>query len=223
MAMSIGYEQAGRTRQKQRTRGALVAAARELVAEGVTPTVDAAAARATISRTTAYRYFPNQRALLLAAHPEMEAPSLLPDSAPKDVAVRLDMVITAFLRLIVDTEVQQRTMLRLSLEPDPTQRGELPLRKGRAIGWIAEALAPLRGRLSDRDLRRLAIAIRSVAGIEALVWLTDIAGLSRKEAVELHALVRRRAASDARSLTKAEADALSRSSAVLSGADLIPR
>jgi len=185
MAVSTKYEQAGRTRQKQRTRTALVAAARELVADGQTPTVDAAAARATISRTTAYRYFPNQRALLLAAHPEMEAQSLLPASAPQDVAVRLDMVIAAFLRLIVDTEVQQRTMLRLSLDPDPSHRGDLPLRKGRAIGWIGEALAPLRGRLSDRRLHRLALAIRSVAGIEALVWLTDIGGLSRKEAVEL--------------------------------------
>lgn len=185
MAVSISYEAAGRTRQKQRTRSALVAAARELVADGQTPTVDAAAARATISRTTAYRYFPNQRALLLAAHPEMEAHSLLPESAPQDVAIRLDMVIAAFLRLIVDTEVQQRTMLRLSLDPDPSHHGDLPLRKGRAIGWIGEALTPLRGRLSDRDLRRLAIAIRSVAGIEALVWLTDVGGFSRKEAVEL--------------------------------------
>lgn len=183
--MSISYEQAGRTQQKQRTRSALVAAARELVADGQTPTVDAAAARATISRTTAYRYFPNQRALLLAAHPEMEAHSLLPEPAPRDVTIRLDMVIAAFLRLIVDTEAQQRTMLRLSLDPDPSHRGELPLRKGRAIGWIGEALAPLRGRLSGRDLRRLAVAIRSVAGIEALVWLTDVGGLSRKEAVEL--------------------------------------
>jgi AcrR family transcriptional regulator len=183
--MSISYELAGRTRQKQRTRNALVAAVRELVADGKTPTVDAAAARAAISRTTAYRYFRNQRALLLAAHPEMEAQSLLPESAPQDVAVRLDMVVGAFLRLIVETEVQQRTMLRLSLDPDPSHRGDLPLRKGRAIGWIAEALAPLRGRVSDHRLRRLALAIRSVAGIEALVWLTDIGGLSRKEAVEL--------------------------------------
>ncbi|HEY2598023.1 MAG TPA: TetR/AcrR family transcriptional regulator [Candidatus Dormibacteraeota bacterium] len=185
MVVSTSYEKAGRTRQKQRTRSALIAAARELVGEGVTPTVDAAATKATISRTTAYRYFPNQRTLLLAAHPEMEAQSLLPDSAPQDVAIRLDMVIAAFLGLIVDTETQQRTMLRLSLEPDPRDRGDLPLRKGRAVGWIAEALAPLRARLSDRDLRRLAIAIRSVAGIEALVWLTDIAGLSRQEAVDL--------------------------------------
>ena len=183
--MSIPYELAGRVRQKQRTRGALVAAARELVKQGRTPTVDEAAVKASVSRTTAYRYFPNQRALLVAAHPEIEAPSLLPEGAPSDVAARLDAVVTAFLKLVVDTEAQQRTMLRLSLEPDPDHRGELPLRKGRAIGWIAEALSPLRHVMSDSDARRLTFAIRSAAGIEALVWLTDIAGLSRKEAVQL--------------------------------------
>jgi len=183
--MSMPYELSGRTRQKQRTRVALVTAARELVARGQTPTVDEAAISASVSRTTAYRYFPNQRALLVAAHPEMEARSLLPATAPADVASRLDAVITAFLHLIVDTEPQQRTMLRLSLDPDPSHRGELPLRKGRAIGWIGEALYPLRGVMSERDLRRLILAIRSAAGIEALVWLTDIAGLSRNDAVQL--------------------------------------
>jgi AcrR family transcriptional regulator len=183
--MSIPYELAGRTHQKRRTRQALVAAARELVAEGVTPTVDAAAAKATISRTTAYRYFPNQRSLLLSAHPEIEARSLLPENPPQDPEARLDVVIQNFLRLIVDTESQQRTMLRLSLEPDPILRSELPLRQGRAIGWITEALAPLRDRMSEAKVRRLAVAIRSAAGIEPLVWLTDIAGLSRKEAVQV--------------------------------------
>src|SRR6202030_1576335 len=183
--MSIPYELAGRTHQKQRTRQARVAAAREMVTQGVTPTVDAAAAKASISRTTAYRYFRNQRTLLLSAHPEIEAKSLLPENPPEDPEARLDVVIRNFLRLIVDTEPQQRTMLRLSLEPDPSLRAELPLRQGRAIGWITEALAPLRDRMSEGDLRRLAISIRSAAGIEALVWLTDIAGLSRNEAVHV--------------------------------------
>jgi AcrR family transcriptional regulator len=183
--MSTPYELSGRTRQKQRTRIALVTAARELVARGETPTVDGAAASASVSRTTAYRYFPNQRTLLVAAHPEIEAHSLLPETPPTDVAARLDAVVVAFLHIIVDTEAQQRTMLRLSLDPDPSHRGELPLRKGRAIGWIGEALSPLRTVMSERDLRRLILAIRSAAGIEALVWLTDIAGLSRKEAVQL--------------------------------------
>jgi AcrR family transcriptional regulator len=183
--MSIPYELAGRTHQKQRTRQALVAAAREMVAQGVTPTVDAAAARASISRTTAYRYFPNRRTLLLSAHPEIEAQTLLPENPPEDPEARLAVVIQTFLRIIVDTEPQQRTMLRLSLEDDSSLRGELPLRQGRAIRWITEALAPLRDRMSEGEVRRLAVAIRSAAGIEALVWLTDIAGLSREEAVQV--------------------------------------
>ena len=87
--------------------------------------------------------------------------------------------------MIVDTEAQQRTMLRLSLEADPAERSQLPLRQGRAIGWIEEALAPLEPDLSPSQLHRLAIAIRATTGIEALVWLTDIAGLSREDAMGL--------------------------------------
>ena len=183
--MSTPYEERGRSAQKHRTRAALVAAARDMVAAGVTPTVDEAASVASISRTTAYRYFPNRRALLVAAHPETGATSMLPADAPEDPATRLDLVVEAFTRLIVDTEAQQRTMLRLSLEADPTERTALPLRQGRAIASIGEALAPLQGELSDLQLHRLVLAIRSVIGIEALAWLTDVGGLSRAEAVEL--------------------------------------
>src|SRR3954468_19071988 len=134
--MSMPYESSGRVDQKRRTRDALVGAARELVAQGETPTVEGAAELASISRTTAYRYFPNQRALLVAAHPETATASLLPENAPDDVATRLDLVVDAFTRMVVDTEAQQRTMLRLSLEADAVERSQLPLRQGRAIPWI---------------------------------------------------------------------------------------
>jgi AcrR family transcriptional regulator len=183
--MSIPYELNGRTAQKRRTRDALIAAARELVAEGATPTVEGAAEAASISRTTAYRYFPNQRSLLSAAHPETAASSLLPPDAPDDVATRLDLVIDAFTRMIVDTEAQQRTMLRLSLEADPVERSQLPLRQGRATKWIEEALAPLRTDMSETEVHRLTLAIRSATGIEALAWLTDVAGLSSNDARDL--------------------------------------
>lgn len=43
---------------------------------------------------------------------------------------RLDVVVDRVIQIILSTEVQQRTMLRLSLDPDPEVRAELPLRKG---------------------------------------------------------------------------------------------
>ena len=184
-AVSTAYELNGRTNQKRRTRDALVAAARSIVAEGRTPTVEEVAAAASISRTTAYRYFPSQRALLGAAHPETAVESLLPDDAPDDVAARLDIVVAAYTRTILDNESQQRTMLRLSLEADPEERSQLPLRQGRVIKWLEEALAPLQPQLPRSEVRRLAIAIRSTTGIEALSWLTDVAGLSREDAIAL--------------------------------------
>ena len=180
--MSTNYEMGGRARQKQRTREVLVATARQLVTEGAVPTVDAVAERSGISRTTAYRYFPNQTSLLSVAHPETQADSLLIHPDETDVAKRLDDVVCQFTQLIVKTEPQQRTMLRLSLTEEPA---ELPLRKGRAIGWIAEALEPLREELTSEELHRLVLAIRATIGIEALVWLVDVAGLSRPEATQL--------------------------------------
>jgi hypothetical protein len=183
--MSTPYELEGRASQKQRTRDALVTAARELVTRGITPTVEQAAEAAVISRTTAYRYFPNQRALLLAAHPDFARRTLLPPHAPDDPGARFELAVDQFLRLLLENESVQRTMLRLSLERDRDDQQELLLRQGRAVGWFEDALSPLRGEMSQARVHRLAVAVRSAIGVEALVWLTDVAGLPRSEAVEL--------------------------------------
>jgi AcrR family transcriptional regulator len=179
------YELTGRTNQKARTRDALIAAARELLAEGVTPSVEQAADRAGISRTTAYRYFVNRRALLVAAFPDIDAPSLLDDDAPDDAGARLELVMERLSRQMLDHEPELRAALRLSLELPRPDAGALALRQGRAIGWIEDALAPLRPRLGSEALHRLALAIRATLGIEPLVWLTDVGGLSREDATEL--------------------------------------
>jgi AcrR family transcriptional regulator len=185
MDMSIPYELTGRTNQKARTRAALLDAARELLAEGVSPTVEQAADRAAISRTTAYRYFANQRSLLTAVYPEIDARSLLDADAPADPATRLDLVIERFTHHVLEHEPALRAQLRLSLEPGPTEPNRLPFRKGRAIAWIEDALAPLRERMPAPELRHLVLAIRATTGIESFVWLTDVAGLPRDEAIEL--------------------------------------
>jgi AcrR family transcriptional regulator len=181
--MSISYELTGRTGQKARTREALVAAARELLAQGVTPTVEAAAESASISRATAYRYFPNQGALVAAAYPRLEAPSLLDDDAPREPEARLDLVVRRITASLLENEAAMRAALRLALDPAAGEERPL-LRRGRAIGWIDDALSPLAGRLSPRHRRRLVLAIRAAVGIEPFVWLTDVAGLSREEAAE---------------------------------------
>jgi AcrR family transcriptional regulator len=183
MSSEVSYEQTGRRHQKARTRAVLVDAARELIAVGASPTVEDAAARASISRATAYRYFPNQRALLAAARPELDPGTLLEPDAPEDPELRLESVVDGILRLTLEHEHTLRTMLRLSL--DPSAEHDLPFRKGMRLVWVEQALEPLRGRLDDAELRRLVHAIAAAVGIDSLVWMTDVAGLGREEACEL--------------------------------------
>ena len=183
--MEVPYLRTGRTSQKARTRDALIAAARHLLAKGVTPTLEEAAAEASIGRTTAYRYFPNSRALLAATFPEIEMHSLLGADPPQDPLARLEMVTEVLTRGIVEHEPEYRAQLRLALEGHSADGESLPLRRGRRIRWIGDALSPLKGRISEPELRRLVLGIGATLGIEAFVWLTDMAGLSREEAAEV--------------------------------------
>ena len=178
--MPVPYELIGRTNQKARTREALIAAARELLAQGVVPTMEGVAAAAAVSRTTAYRYFPSLSALLAAAYPHIEHRSLLGEDPPEDPAARLQVVVEEHTRRILENEPEMRAVLRLSLQG--IRPLELPMHRGLRIAWIEDALAPLRGQMSKPELQRLVHGIGATLGIEAFVWLTDIAGLTREQA-----------------------------------------
>ena len=167
--MAVPYEATGRTDQKSRTRQALVAATRELLAEGSTPTVeDAAAARRHLAAPPPTGTSPTSAALLLAAHPQIQHDSLLGDDAPADVEARLDAVMARSPR---STRLGAAAA-HLAATVAGAGAEHAVLRQGRAIGWIEDALAPLRRSHPHVDTRRLAIAIRSATGIEALIWLT---------------------------------------------------
>lgn len=185
MGVSVPYETTGRVNQKARTRDALIAAVRELLAQGITPTMEGAAAAGSISRTTAYRYFPSLRALLVAAYPHIEERSLLGPEPPQDPQARLGIVAEDQTRRILKYEPEMRAVLRLSLEGDAIGGPDLPMHRGLRIGWIEDALAPLRGRLPEDALRQLSYGIGATLGIEAFVWLTDVAQLPRDEAVAI--------------------------------------
>lgn len=180
--MSTDYLDSGRTRQKQRTRDLLIAAARELITQGDTPRVEEVAEAAGVSRPTAYRYFASQAELLAAAYPETAASSVLPDPPPDAVDERAAAVARFVIGRVQENERQQRAMLRLSLGDIPH---ELPLRQGRVIPWFVEALAPMADSIGDEAVHRLALALRAACGIETRVWLSDVAGLAPAEVSDL--------------------------------------
>ncbi|MDI1463048.1 TetR/AcrR family transcriptional regulator [Catellatospora sp. KI3] len=177
--MPMPYETTGRTNQKARTRQALVEAARRLLAEGQTPQVEDAAEASGISRTTAYRYFPNQRELLHAAQPDIAPDTLLGPDAPGTLPERLDAFVEAFCDYNFTWQHQLRAALRVALEPGAARP---TLRQGRAVAWVEDALRPLAATHPRVDRHELAVAIRSAIGIESLIWLTDIAGYDRTQA-----------------------------------------
>lgn len=181
--MTVPYSLTGRANQKARTRDALIAATRGLLARGSVPTMEDAATAAAISRTTAYRYFPNMRALLVAAYPHAEEASVLGPDPPEDPDARLRIVAESQTQRILKYEPEMRAVLRMSLEAGSDSRPELPMHRGQRIEWIADALAPLQAQMDEEELGRLVHGIGATLGIEAFVWLTDIAGLSREDAL----------------------------------------
>jgi AcrR family transcriptional regulator len=182
--MTVPYQATGRVRQKARTQEALIAATRSLLASGVTPTVAEAAEAALVSRTTAYRYFPTQHALMLAAYPEIGDGSVLGDDPPEDIDRRFEIVFTEMARQVTENEAPLRAMLKLSLD-GPTEHDPPLLRRGRRRTWVADALSPLREKINDDDFDRLVLAITAATGIEVFVWLTDIARLKPDKALEV--------------------------------------
>jgi hypothetical protein len=95
------------------------------------------------------------------------------------------LVVKRVTEVVRDTEAQQRTMLRLSLEEERPGTNELLLRQGRVIGWLEDALSPLVDDAGRDVVHALAVAIRSVIGIESYVWLTDVARLSPADAARV--------------------------------------
>jgi AcrR family transcriptional regulator len=195
--MTEAWQQEGRINQKRRTRAAILAAAVELLEGGQRPTVAEVADAALVSRATAYRYFPTQEYLLFEAALESTRSDidreLDENTLPEDPEARLEMLIDALQKRIIDKEAAFRTMLRLSLEQSPQEEeqygGEsVPsprLRGGGRVRWIEKALAPVEGRFEESDFRRLVAALSLCMGIEALVVLRDVCALESTKAEEV--------------------------------------
>jgi AcrR family transcriptional regulator len=180
---------AGRLKQKLRTRRHLVATAARLAHDGRRPTVAAVADAADVSRRTAYRYFPTQSKLLIEAALEGLRPTVEAAIAAGRLATgeqslegRVDRLVTAMQRLAAEHEPLLRSMIQLTVLEPPAS--DSPRRGVRRIDWIESAIRPAAYSLPRASYEHLVSALAVCAGIEALVVLRDIRGLSTAQAVE---------------------------------------
>jgi AcrR family transcriptional regulator len=167
--------------------------ARKLLLEGKVPSIADAAEEARVSRATAYRYFPTQGALIREAvdavlirawewDERLEGPGGLPG--------RVERVTSQLFDLMRENEALLRGALLLSLQQWAKVQagedlGEQPIRRGGRRQGIQAALEPFEGKLPVETLRRLAIAISVVIGIESRVVLRDIWNLDEDEAEQI--------------------------------------
>jgi AcrR family transcriptional regulator len=175
---------------KERTMRLLREAARELLRTGGPLTVPAAAELAGVSRATAYRYFPNNDAVVLHAtlsladNPPDDADWAPAATSSGELSDRAAVVVRATGAWAFDHETELRTFLRLSLEPE--REHQKPRRgltnRGR---WIADLLEDLPNDVPPPARDRLAKALIPLFGSDAIVWTTDMAELSREEAIDL--------------------------------------
>lgn len=180
----------GRARQKLRTRRLLLETAANLLAAGKRPTVTNAADAAGVSRRTAYRYFPTAAKLhadaaLEKLRPVMEAAidASPPGAAVEDLEARLDRLVNNMQRLAIENETLLRTMIHETVLTVPA--AVEPRRGGRRLDWIESAVGPLRKRIGSTNYRRLVCALALCTGIEALLVLRDICGLSTDEIIRV--------------------------------------
>ena len=187
--MAITRRRDLRANQKERTRAAVVEAARALLARGAPPTVAEAAEAARVSRATAYRYFPTQESLSLEisnVSPAVDpVEKLLAELTDEDAETRLLRLLDRFNPIVFAEEVPMRTALRSYLDTwlENRRKGAAapPVREGRRMRWLDKALEPVRGELSDAEWRRLRCALALTMSIDAMVVMKDVCRVQKDQ------------------------------------------
>lgn len=156
-----------------------------MLCEGESPSVTELAARAGVSRATAYRYFPTRSKLINAVVEDSLGPVRILASTIPDGRERIRELFDQTFPRFKEYEPQLRAALLLSLEHAAQERAgklaEEPYRRGHRRKILSHAAAPLKRRLGKKRFDRLVRALSVVYGIEAYVVLRDIWSSSDKE------------------------------------------
>lgn len=176
---------APRNNQKNRTREALLAAARELMSEGENVTLAKVAERARTGRATVYRYFSDPGVLALDATLDLEVTptSKLLDGLD-DVRSRVHAVARYYLDFSREHEAYFRQFLAGSLKAS-LQEGTVKMRGARRVAAFSEALSPVRGTLKLQDFEDLTLRLAMTTGMEQFIILEDILRVDQKTGHQL--------------------------------------
>jgi AcrR family transcriptional regulator len=175
----------GRSNQKERTRAAIVAAAREAISSGGEITMPEVARRALVSEATAYRYFPDLASLLreaLAGIWDSAEKTMQPMAGSSDPVERIGFAAEVLLREVLANQGAVRAMIAAAI----TRPAAAGLRPGRRFGLIDEALRPLTDTMEARrpdEFAQLKRALAVVVSAEALFTLTDLCRLEPEAAI----------------------------------------
>jgi AcrR family transcriptional regulator len=175
----------GRSQQKERTRQAILAAAREAITDGGEMTMPAVARRARVSEATAYRYFPDLasllREVLAAVWPDVNT-AMAPMAGVTDPVERIGFATELLLRDVLAHQNAVRATMAASIT-----RPGAELRAGLRFGLIEEALRPLREEGFETrhpaEFEQVRRGLVVVVSAEALFNLTDLYGLDAETAI----------------------------------------
>ena len=170
-----------RVNQKQRTRRAIVEAAKRLASSGSEITMPVVAREALVSEATAYRYFPDLASLLHEAD-EGTWPSpedaLAPVAGSTDPVERVAFAAGFLFRGVLANQGAVRAMMAAAITK-PSAQG----RPGHRFGMIDYALIPAADRLSADELAQLRRDLAVVLSADALFTLIDLCGLGPEAAI----------------------------------------
>jgi AcrR family transcriptional regulator len=172
---------------RARTRKLMLETATRLMQSGITPSVSEVAEAAEVSRATAYRYFPSQAALVHAVVDEALGPILDWSCESPDARTRIADLLASAMPRIDEFEATFKAALKLSLDQWAQRQagtlGNEPLfTRGHRVDLLKCVTAPLQGTLTPESRERLAQALSLVFGVEVLIVLKDIWGLTAERA-----------------------------------------
>jgi len=176
---------APRTAQKNRTRAELLASARRLMGQGKELTLARVAKDTNISRATVYRYFSDPAVLAAESSLDFQVtPTAELLDGIVDTRERVHSVASYYTAISREHEGFFRQFLAKTMQAWQ-KKTDAELRGGRRIAAFTEALDPVQGIMSAKEIEDLAYRLSMLTGIEQVIIQKDILRVDDATADEL--------------------------------------